>query len=160
MAGRKGQRSGGHNKKTAAQLKAEGTWREDRHGKQVDNVAAEGKPIQPNHFSPSQQQLWNELAGFLPDGVVGAKDSTMLVAAVQWYDIYSDTIKQLARDPIDKQLLAVADKSWKNFERLAKEFGATPTARARLRNDPGDNAKKEKTKSDQFLELFKSRSQN
>lgn len=141
MAGRKGQRSGGHNAKTTEQHKIDGTFQKCRHEKRADNLPAKGQPEKPDDLSEVEELVWSEMCNHLPAASIGRADTIMLREAARWYGIYFECMRLLRGDPIDKDLMGATDKAWKNFERIARDFGVTPVGRTRLELSAEDQAK-------------------
>lgn len=158
MAGVKGQRSGGHNAKTTAEHIAQGTYQKCRHGDRLDNQPADGEPIKPAGLSQYESDVWDEMVGYLPAAAVGLADTVMLREAARWYGIYTRCMELLQADPIDRDLMLSTDKAWKNFDRIACQFGATPIARARLQLKPGGDVDEDSaTGKGPLAQLYQSR---
>ena len=132
MAGRKGQRSGGHNAKTTEQHKADGTYQKCRHEKRVDNAPAKGKPVKPSDLGSVESSVWDEVVSFLPETTTGRVDTIALREMCQWYGVYRKCIHIMQSDPLDRDARAGATACWDRFWRIAQDFGATPVSRARL----------------------------
>lgn len=134
MPGRKGQRSGGHNAKTTAQHKADGTYQPCRHSERADNAAAIGKPEKPDWLSEQQNAIWDEVVDYLPDGCVGRADTVVLREMVRIYEIYTLSMALWQQMPIDKDARLAATAAWDRFWRIVQDFGGTPVARTRLQS--------------------------
>lgn len=143
MAGRKGQRSGGHNAKTTEQHIADGTFQKVRHGKRADNKPAIGKPEKPPELNEVESAVWDQMVTYLPDGTLGRVDSVALREMCRWYAVYCEAMQLLAADPINKDARLSATACWDRFWRIASDFGATPVARTRLQLDSGGKPKDE-----------------
>ena len=139
MAGRKGQRSGGHNAKTTQQHKTDGTYQPVRHAKRVDNKPTEGSPRKPRGLSKVASAFWDETVGHLPDGCVGRGDSMALAEMCRWYELYRECMVLLDENPIDRDARAAATAYWDRVWRIAKDFGVTPVERTRLQDPKGDD---------------------
>lgn len=156
MAGRKGQRSGGHNAKTTAQHKADGTFQKCRHAVRLDNEETEGKPVKPADLNQVQNAVWDEVVRYLPDGCVGRIDTVALREMCRWYDLYANAMSAWECDPLDKDARLAASAAWDRFWRIVQDFGATPVARTRLQlknTDPN----KEQSPMQALLDLAASR---
>ena len=141
MAGKKGQRSGGHNAKTTEQHLADGTYQKCRHGSRADhpdNQPELGPPVKPDGLDPIEAEVWDDVAGHLPDGCVHRGDSLALREACRWYYTYRRSMQLLEDDPLDKDARLTATACWDRFWRIARDFGATPVERTRLQAPPGD----------------------
>lgn len=141
MPGRKGQRSGGHNAKTTAEHHRDGTFQKCRHEKRADNGDAKGYPEKPANLTKIQSKLWDEMVGFLPDGVVGGADTMALRELCNWYQQYISAMELWKECPIDKHARLSACAAWDRFWRIAQEFGCSPVARTRLQQHEGDGEK-------------------
>ena len=158
MAGRKGQRSGGHNAKTTAQHEADGTSQKCRHGERADNEPAKGKPERPSDLDDVEQALWDEVVTYLPDGCVGRVDTTALREMCRWFALYRNAMGLFSSDPLDKDARLAATAAWDRFWRIAQDFGATPVARTRLQSgDDSDGKDKPKGPMQEMYELLASR---
>lgn len=141
MPGKKG-RSGGHNKKPTAVLKAEGTYRPDRHGRNGDNVPADGWPEKPAGLTPMQERLWDDVVTYLPASCLGSLDTASLRDMVRLYGIYTDLLSLVEQDPTDQKTLNACFKAFDRFWKYAQDYGLTPVARSRLqvpKNSDDDN---------------------
>ena len=138
MAGRKGQRSGGHNAKTTAELQASGTYKPHRHAGRVDNVPTPGTPTMPEGLTKEQESLWSEVVDLLPDGCVGSLDNAALCSMLEWYGLYRTAMRKLKRDSLNKEARYAAKDAFDRFWRVAQDFGLSPVARARLQVEPGE----------------------
>lgn len=144
MAGKKGQRSGGHNAKTSAEHERDGTYRKHRHENRADKKAAIGKPAKPADLDDIESLVWDEVASYLPDGCVGRGDTMALREMCRWYSVYRNAMAAIECNPLDKDARLSATAYWDRFWRIAKDYGATPVERTRLQqqsggeSDPGD----------------------
>ena len=75
--------SGGRNKKSAAQHRAAGTFRPDRHGGVEVNLT-EGEPLKPETLSEAASGEWDRVAGLMKDaGTLSPSDGEAIGNYVQ-----------------------------------------------------------------------------
>lgn len=131
MAGVKG-RSGGHNRKTTAKLKAEGGYRATRHRDRADQFVKPVEIVPPKHLRKAGKELWRRVVESLPESIVTELDTDSLAMFCSLADMYENLRPQFASDPLDKDLriafLAVVDR----MDKLGRQFGWTPQSRAGL----------------------------
>jgi P27 family predicted phage terminase small subunit len=85
MAGAKG-RSGGHNRKSVAQLKLEGTYRADRHGGRDGVVAPKGRPTPPASLAGVALAEWTRMCDRLEQaGTLSTIDDGILLVYVRLF---------------------------------------------------------------------------
>jgi P27 family predicted phage terminase small subunit len=89
MAGVKGQRSGGHNKKTRAQLEKAGTFRKDRHEHLPSTDAPLGIPQPPKPLDGDALEEWNRMIARLQEtGALTIVDDAVLY---QYCRLFAET---------------------------------------------------------------------
>jgi len=104
-----------------------------------------GQPQRPYGLSEGAKKAWDKIVPELIEiNAVSSIDETALYALVSWWDIYSRSSKQLAKqkDLTSKEatlLLRTTTNAWENFRKLALEFGLTPKSRTSLEVS-GENA--------------------
>lgn len=128
MPGVKGR--SGRKRKPAAVAKADGSFKEYRHGDRLD--VAPNDLERPEGLTTMQSDLWDAVVQTLPAGVLGKIDSPMLLGLVRWYEVYSRAMSVLESDPSDAAAMKQAGNAWDRFWRTASEFGIGPSNRARL----------------------------
>lgn len=150
MAGVKG-RSGGHNRKTTAQLKAEGTFDTSRHRNRVDIACKNEYPEMPSSLNQDGKELWQKVCDVLPKEVVTRLDGDSLRTYCECYQLYRKVYPMYLADPLDKELRLAWQGAIDRLDRLGRQFGWTPQARA------GIHMPEEKEDIDPFEEFIKER---
>lgn len=125
MAGRPGQKSGGHNKKSIEQHLADGTYRENVHGALADHVQPSGKPVKPRGLKGRAATAWKHLVEATPEGVYGEQDTELLALYCQLWQEVEDYRKS---GPVGTYLKFV-----EKFISIAARVGAGPIDRSRLK---------------------------
>ena len=158
MAGRKGQRSGGHNAKTTAQHEADGTYQPCRHNNRADVEPAKGAPTMPRGLTQDQKKLWKEVIEYLPPGCVGALDNAALRSLVEMYAIYQNAMRKWKRNVLDKNARFAAKDAFDRFWKIAQDFGMSPVARSRLQiGQPSDGNEESSDSKESHAILLKMR---
>lgn len=125
MAGRPGQKSGGHNRKSIEQHLADGTYRENVHGALADHVQPSGKPIKPRGLKGRAATAWKHLVDSTPEGVYGEQDTELLALYCQlWEDVHEQRVNGT---------FASYMKAVEKFISIAARVGAGPIDRSRLK---------------------------
>ncbi len=134
MAGRK--------HKPTAMLKANDTFRDDRHGKRLEVI---GRPTLPSY--QSSEETFNWLVKHLDDlGVVAELDAIALqMVSDAWEDYCASRKIVKERGPTyittnvngdemyrPRPELAMMQDSWNRLKKMLPEFGLTASARAKL----------------------------
>jgi P27 family predicted phage terminase small subunit len=89
MAGVKGQRSGGHNRKTRAEHEKAGTFRKDRHEDLVSPEAPIGTPAPPKPLDGEALEEWNRMiARLTTTGALSVVDDALLF---QYCRLFAET---------------------------------------------------------------------
>jgi P27 family predicted phage terminase small subunit len=89
MAGVKGQRSGGHNRKTREQLEKSGTFRKDRHEELNSPTAPEGIPEPPMRLDGMALEEWERMiARLTKTGALSVVDDAVLF---QYCRLFAET---------------------------------------------------------------------
>lgn len=89
MPGVKGQKSGGHNKKTRAQLVKDGTFRKDRHGDLASAEAPPGVPDPPKVLDGEAHDEWHRMIARLTN--TGALSIVDDGALFQYCRLFAET---------------------------------------------------------------------
>ena len=131
----------GRPRKSSAQHELDGTYRADRHGAKVAQFRAEGYPERPAKLSRAAAALWDHLIKDL--NVVAARiDSTTLAGLCEWYAVYRANSEALTKlkptSCLYGRVLKQQSTAWSAFERIAGQFGLTPSMRARLQVKPAE----------------------
>lgn len=132
MPGVKGQRSGGHNKKMTEQHKADGTYQKCRHETRVDTKVPSSILPCPADLGEHGAELWKRICATLPKELITKLDTDSLMAYCQTWELYRKIIPQVLDDPMDKHLTCLWAKTVDKLDKLGRQFGWTPQARAGL----------------------------
>lgn len=101
-----------------------------------DDFQPEGEPVKPAGLPAEAEKLWDFIVPELVrKGVAKRCDTPMLTAMVEWWGRYREASAVLAADPLDYRVSVLAMMAQKSFERIAKQFGLDPVARAGLKLD-------------------------
>lgn len=129
MAGAKG-RSGGQNRKTTAQLKAEGGYKSHRH---KDRAVVKPSDVKkPNHFGKLGSTLWDRVVKSLPKEALATIDTDALVAYCDMAELYEKTRPLVMADPLNKEARICFMSALDRMDKLGRQFGWTPQSRAGL----------------------------
>ena len=129
--------SGGHNRKTAAELKLHGTFRKDRHGdlEKAPQIAERLK--KPTGMSREASALWDKIvARYERSKMLTAQDAETLRVACETFSHWKRADATLRDDPTDasaRTSFIQLAQAWRTF---AAAFGLTPLDRQRLREPP------------------------
>ena len=149
MPGVKGQRSGGHNKKTAEEHLAQGTTQRCRESSYAATVPAEGKLIKPTSLDEYGEELW-AFVERLPSGSAGLVDSVPLQEMCRWYSLYRRLESAWSDDPLDKEARLGCSAAFDRFKKILDCYPFDMQSRSRL-NVPQEEPKK----SDPFEDYMK-----
>jgi phage terminase small subunit len=137
MAGAKG-RSGGHNKKSLAELRLAGTYRRDRHESRArlpDNRGF-GPPTPRHKLTAEQNAVWQMVVPSLAEaGIVCELDSALLTGFCVWHAREIEICRELSAALPSGD--AKAMKAWQRMANMAAKIcrkiehdsGLTPAAR-------------------------------
>lgn len=149
MPGAKG-RSGGHNRKSVEQLKADGGFRADRHGQRAELVIESNPPEPPPHLSELGTVIWNRIVGELPPAILNRLDSQSLSVYCDLCELYSKLRPKFLDDPIDPEIRIAYFGTLDRMDKIGRQFGWSPHSRSALQMPKTEDAKEE----DNFAELM------
>lgn len=136
MPGAKG-RSGGHNRKSTAAHKAAGTFRNDRHANKADDVEGPAMDLTPpGRLNEGAREVWQRVVETLQDNALRVVDQDALAAYCETVDIHNVIAPQFRADPLDKELRITWKEVSAVMDRLGRQFGWTPQARAAINVTP------------------------
>ena len=151
MPGVKG-RSGGQNRKSTKDHIADGTYQKCRHEKRLDSKVVASTPPCPADLNDYGRDLWRRICEVLPHEVVTRLDTESLRIYCETWQMYCKVIPLMIDNPIDKDLritwAAIVDR----LDKLGRQFGWTPQARAGIQMPD-----KSSDESDPFEEFLKQR---
>jgi len=139
MAGQKG-RSGGHNKKSMAEHKLDGTYRAVRHAGIEQEGAMKVKPEQyiTNDYTTDKAELFERFSDLLfNEGLTsGEVDSLYISQIVDLYDAYVQAAAVYGRDGIEakvgsKLAINLMIELQKEMRIMLGEYSLTPSTRAK-----------------------------
>lgn len=90
---------GGHNAKSIADHRREGTYRANRHDDRLDerHWHTGGSPEMPEGLTPRQKWCWSEIVGGIRAENIAALDSLALLLLVNAFEDYAEATA-IARD--------------------------------------------------------------
>lgn len=138
MAGMKG-RSGGQNRKSTHQLKADGGYRRDRHGRRVDQMVAPATLTPPDHLSDIGRAAWIRITGSLDPSLITDLDVDSLTAFCDCLEAYSGIRPKYLAAPTDKDARIAFYAALDRMDKLGRQFGWSPQSRAGIQA-PGDDS--------------------
>lgn len=131
--------------KPTALLKAQGTYEKGRHADRIDDQVPMlvNAPDPPSVLGEEGARLWVAVTeGYLGFGILTAIDLPLLESACVFYQNHIDYEKQLDGNrflvddngnPFANPLYKASLDYWKAAEKIFKDFGLTPSTRAKLR---------------------------
>lgn len=132
----------GRPKKPTEQHKAQGSFREDRHGPDRTAMKADGRPVKPRGLSKAESWAWGFIVRDLDRLTVARRlDTPALTALCAWWARYAENAAELAKhkptDPSYYRVLIQCQMCWKTFDSLASKFGLSPGDRTRIKLEDG-----------------------
>jgi phage terminase small subunit len=119
----------GRPRKPTSKLKAQGTYRADRHARKEPHAA--GDPYEIGEMKGHARQLWDRVVPELVRmKVATAVDSAQLFAMCHWWREYRELQTLNSMDKYNR-MIAMAT-AYKQFSAIASRFGLTPVDRASL----------------------------
>jgi P27 family predicted phage terminase small subunit len=129
MVGVKG-KSGGQNRKATSKLIAEGTYKPHRHADRLDAKVTTGPPPCPASLDDHGRDLWRRICEVLPREVITRLDTESLRIYCETWQMYCAVIPIMMADPIDKDTRITWSTLVDKLDKLGRQFGWTPQARA------------------------------
>ena len=139
---------GGHNVKSAADLKRSGTFRKDRHGNRVESAA---KPMQylpeaPPHFDKRHVSAWNTVCGNVKAlGILTEQDLSLMEVYVVFVLIWQDAAAEVQKRGItftdgDRVIknpaFVIMTEAAKMTNQIGAQFGFSPKSRMSIKTEP------------------------
>jgi phage terminase small subunit len=119
-------------RKTAAELKLHGTYRDDRHGER-NEPEMPGIPEKPDNLAEHASWFWDRtVPGLVANGVVKEADSAALLAACRLWHLFVVAMGEAELDPLDKNAACRAAQYHSAWDRAASKLGLTPVDRRRV----------------------------
>ena len=114
-------------RKTVHQLKANGTYRKDRHADRGDRLFTPGIPKMPRGLDATAKKHFRDIVEKLPDGILTPVDALGLEAICRLWSLFRRFIN--SDDMQEERLGLSACRVWLE---LAKQYGLTPQSRTNL----------------------------
>jgi len=133
-------------RESVAEHRLAGTYRQDRHGRRYEEVAATGQPRKPKWVSadPAANDCWETIVKWSHPGVLARVGSLTIGAAARWFAVCRRLDQQLAEGGADDYKLTVqASAAFKQFMACVTKLGMSAVDRAKLqlaRNEDGPPA--------------------
>ena len=144
MPGVKGR--SGRNRLPVAQLKANGTYRADRHKDRDREPQPQGrlmKPLGLEMIDPVADALWEQFITPMSEtGALTSADAHAVMSLMWWHEKWRD-LAELYENTMNMKVFEKMVKAWEKFESLALQLGYTPVARTRMKvplSDEDDSA--------------------
>lgn len=148
--------------KPQALKKMQGTYRPDRDGG-ADDALDDRKPYCPGWLDEDARKEWRRIAGPLHEaGLLKWVDQAALAGYCQAYARWKAAEETVAKsgllikttkgNVIQNPAVGIANTALRDMLRIAKEFGMTPSARARIVVGDGGEAK-EMTLADALFQM-------
>ena len=122
--------------KTAAQHKADGTFRKDRHGARAELAIRPGAPEMPDDLDEDGIGLWQKIIETLPAEVLSELDSYGLADCCRWWSVMVRCHRFVRDNPADKESISLLNTATNHFHKYSAKFGLSPVDRARLKSPP------------------------
>ena len=132
MAGVKG-RSGGHNRKSTAQLKAEGGYAVNRHRDRADETIKPTKLKRPTHFKKIGRDAWDRIVSALPEALLTSLDPDSLTMYCDLLENYHKLRPLFSADPLDKDTRIAFMATIDHLDKIGRQFGWSPQSRSGLK---------------------------
>lgn len=134
MAGKAGR--SGRKAKTAAEHKAAGTYRAHRHAGKLDSVMQhKGRLVYdpPECLNDEARKVWRRVRDALPEEALSVVDVDALTAYCETVVLYRVVTQEFTKDPLDRDLRMAWKEASTAMDRLGRQFGWTPQARAGIK---------------------------
>ena len=129
--------SGGHNAKSIADHKREGTYNATRHRDRLDerDWHSGGRPEMPEGLSPQQRWAWNQVVGHIREENLGQLDTIALFAFSRWFSRWAEAMSSAEESTGREQEKAEkrAGNAWGHCMQLMSKFGMTPADRSKFK---------------------------
>lgn len=128
--------------KSIAQHRADGTYREDRHGERAAiEDALDGKLERPKHLDGEAKKHWDLVVAQLKDASIAkAIDQVSLLAMCEAWALYRKCYPLLMDNPFDKDLRITTYTALDRWNYFAQRFGLTPADRSKLKVESEEEA--------------------
>ena len=104
----------------------------------------------PAGFTAAEQQMWDQVAAYVPEEVKAGADTSSLISLCKWWGMWFDLQSKWdsAEKEEDRPSIYEISKAWSHAEKLLIEFGMTPAARAKIKVIPKEQKKAEENPLD------------
>ena len=122
----------GRLRKAAATLKLEGNYRKDRHASRDENERQNVLPSSmPCGLNADGKAFWKQVIELRPEWIDEIDVFSLEMMARVWQQIQA-TSKLLDADPVNRQAGMAFESALAHCQRMAGQFGLTPSDRAKL----------------------------
>jgi phage terminase small subunit len=122
--------------KSAAQHKAEGTYRTTRHASRAEMAIRAGVPEMPTDLDEEGRRVWERITSELPAEVLSKLDTFALADMSRTWSLLCKYQKLVADDPLDDKTARLLNATQGIWLKYAARFGLSPTDRSRIKTPP------------------------
>ena len=141
----------GRKPKPTNQLKREGNYNVTRHRDRVDQRYKEA-PLPIHGLGRDGRFAYEMITSSTPEDILCKIDSLALFGLCKWWAEYRKWERKAAKSG-DLAHNRMAIDAWKQFVNLARDYGLTPTSRAKVRSNTGAKVKDEADPLAQMIRL-------
>jgi len=133
----------GRPRKSVADLKLHGNFREDRHGDREEFESEfGGLPEKPEGMDSDEEQHWDYIVSAYGEaGPITAIDGPALLACCQNWALWQRALKAYKNDIGDKDLRIAVTSHYKDWDRAAAKLGLNPRDRRSIAPNAGKKPK-------------------
>lgn len=128
---------GGHNAKSIADHKREGTFNATRHRDRLDerDWHTGGMPEMPEGLTPQQKWAWNQVVGNIRAENLAELDTIALMAFSRWFAQWAEAMTEAEETTGKANWTAIcrAGMAWKQCKEIMAKFGMTPADRSKFK---------------------------
>lgn len=129
----------GRPRKSLAELKLHGGFRDDRHADRESEPPTEGEPQKPDGITGDAEWLWNlTIKSYAASGALKELDTAALEACCDLWGKYKAASRSAEADPVDKESRIAVTAYYTAWDRAASKIGLNPIDRRRMQVDGGE----------------------